>query len=159
MTNQPSDEDILIEAARAERKQYRSGASMFGMLGVAGAFGATGGVLIFGSHLVTRFLAGPFSLLGGFSMPIFTTLGIVALGIAAFFLLAAFVSSPLAAWGDRLPSDCPTCGQSGLRAGTVSGRTGDTGNGPRGVVTLCEAPGCSYAAARVTRASDSGSAE
>jgi hypothetical protein len=160
MTNQPSDEDILIQAARAERKQYRSGASMFGMLGVAAAFGATGGVLIFGSHLVTRFLAGPFSLLGGFSMPIFTTLGVVALGIAVFFLLAAFASSPLAAWGERLPSDCPTCGQHGLRSGAVSGRTGDTaGNGPRGIVTLCEAPGCSYAAARVTRASGTGSAE
>lgn len=154
MMNQPSDEDILIQAARAEHRQYRSGASMFGMLGVAAAFGAVGGLLIFGSHLVTRFLPGPFSLLGGFSVPVFTTLGVVTLGIAAFFLLAAFASSPLAAWGDRLPSDCPTCGQTGLRSSTVSGRTGDTpGNGPRGVVTLCETPGCSYASARVTRAS------
>jgi hypothetical protein len=36
---QPTDEDILIQAARSERGQHRSGASMAGMLGVAAAFG------------------------------------------------------------------------------------------------------------------------
>ena len=39
MTTQPADEDTLIQTARAERSQHRSGASMVGMLGVALAFG------------------------------------------------------------------------------------------------------------------------
>ena len=152
MTTQPSDEDILIEAARAERKQHRSGASMVAMLGTAAAFGAVGSVLIVGSSLATRLLSGVFSVFGGVSMPLFATLGVLAIGIAAFFLLAAFASSPLAAWGSKLPSACPSCGQPKLRSGTVPGPAGSVPEGgPRGVVTLCEAPGCGYAAARVTR--------
>lgn len=42
MTTQLADEDILIQAARSERGQHRSGASMIGMLGVAVAFGVVG---------------------------------------------------------------------------------------------------------------------
>lgn len=160
MTTQPSDEDTLIQLARAERRQHRSGASMFAMLGVAAAFGVVGCLLIFVPRLVTMFLPGPFSLLGGFSVPIFVTLGILALGIAGFFLLAAFASSPLASWGNKLPQDCPSCGKPGLRSDTVPGGTsGTVRDAPRGVVTLCETPGCDYAAARVTRASGSTSAE
>jgi hypothetical protein len=152
MTTQPSDEDILIQAARAERKQHRSGASMFAMLGVAMAFGVVGYLLIFVPRLVATVLPGPLSLLGGFSALVFTTLGIVALGVAGFFLLAAFASSPLASWGNKLPRECPSCGQPRLRSDTVSGQTGDTpGDAPRGIVTLCETPGCDYAAVRVTR--------
>ncbi len=96
MTTQPADEDILIQAARAERGQHRSGASMAGMLGVAIAFGVVGCLLIFVPRVIAMLLPGPLSLLGGFSVPIFITLGIIALGIAGFFLLAAFASSPLA---------------------------------------------------------------
>ena len=154
MTTRPSDEDTLIQMARAERRQHRSGASMVAMLGVAAAFGVVGCLLIFVPHLVTMFLPGPFSLLGGFSVPIFVTLGILALGIAGFFLLAAFASSPLASWGNKLPQDCPSCGQPRLRSDTVPGGTsGPVRDAPRGVVTLCETPGCDYATARVTRAS------
>src|SRR5215472_8355545 len=65
MTTQPADEDTLIQAARAERGQHRSGASMFGMLGVAVAFGVVGGLLIFLPHLVSMLLPGPLRLLGG----------------------------------------------------------------------------------------------
>jgi hypothetical protein len=153
MTTQPADEDTLIQAARAERGQHRSGASMFAVLGVAVTFGVVGCLLIFLPHLVSMLLPGPLRLLGGFSMPIFITLGIVALGIAGFFLLAAFASSPLASWGTKVPGDCPSCSQPRLRSDTVPGGTsGNVRDAPRGIVTLCETPGCDYAAARVTRA-------
>jgi hypothetical protein len=154
MTTQPADEETLIQMARAERRQHRSGASMFAMLGVAVAFGVVGSLLIFLSHLFGTLLPGPLRLLGGFSIPIFVVLGIVALGIGGFFLLAALASSPLAAWGNKVPGACPSCGQSRLRSGTVpSEASGNVADAPRGIVTLCETPGCDYAAARVTRAS------
>lgn len=159
MTTQPADEDILIREARAERGRHRSGASMVGLLGVALVFGVVGCLLVFLPHLVAMFLPGPLSLLGGFSVPVFITLGIMALGIAAFFLLAAFASSPLASWGNKLPGDCPSCGQARLRSGMVPGGTsGTVRDAPRGIVTLCETPGCDYATARVTRASGPASA-
>ena len=143
MTTQPADEDILIQAARSERGQHRSGASMVGMLGAAAAFGVVGCLLIFVPHLVTILLPGPLRLLGGFSVPVLTTLGILAFGIAGFFLLAAFASSPLASWGNKLPGDCPSCGQPRLRSDTVPGGTsGTVRDAPRGIVTLCETPGC-----------------
>ena len=155
MTTQPTDEDILIQEARSERGQHRSGASMAGMLGVAAAFGVVGCFLIFVPRLITMLVPLPVSLLlGGFSLPVFVTLGVVALGIAGFFLLAAFTSSPLASWGNKLPGNCPTCGQPHLRSDTVPGGTSSAArNAPRGIVTLCETPGCNYAAAHVTRAS------
>ncbi len=160
MTTQPADEDTLIQAARAERRQHRSGASMFAMLGVAVALGVAGCLLIFVPHLVTMLLPGPLRFLGGFSMIVFITLGIVVFGIAGFFLLAALASSPLASWGNKLPGDCPSCGQPRLRSDTVPGGTsGNVRDAPRGIVTLCETPGCNYAAARVTRASGATSPE
>jgi hypothetical protein len=159
MTTQPPDEEILIQTARAERRQHRSGASMFGMLGVALAFGAAGGLLIFLPHLVGKFLPAPFRLLlGAFSLPLFITVGIIALVIAGFFLLAAFASSPLASWGNKVPGDCPSCGRPNLRSDKVPGpASGKVADAPRGVVTLCETRGCDYAAARVTRASGAAS--
>ena len=161
MTTQPADEDILIQAARSERGQHRSGASMVGMLGAAAAFGVVGCFLIFVPRLIAMLLPLPVSLLlGGFSLPVFITLGVIALGIAGFFLLAAFASSPLASWGNKLPGDCPSCGQARLRSDMVPGGTSSTvRDAPRGVVTLCETPGCDYAAARVTRPSGPTSAE
>jgi hypothetical protein len=160
MATQSSDEDILIQAARSERSQHRSGASMVGMLGVAIAFGVVGGLLIFVPHVIAMLLPGPLRLLGGLSLPILTTLGILAFGIAGFFLLAAFASSPLASWGNKVPGNCLNCGNARLRSGTVSGGTdGTVRDAPRGIVTLCETPGCEYAAVRVTRASGATSAE
>jgi hypothetical protein len=158
MTSQPSDEDTLIQEARAERGQHRSGASMIAMLGVALAFGAVGGLLIFLPQVLSGLLPGWLSLIPGFSLPILITLGVVALGIAAFFLLAALTSSPLASWGNKLPGDCPNCGQAHLRSDVVPSATSNTKNAPRGVVTLCETRGCNYATARVTRASGGTSA-
>jgi hypothetical protein len=161
MTTQPSDEDILIQEARSERGQHRSGASMVGLLGVAVAFGVVGCFLLFVPRLISMLLPLPLTLLlGGFSLPVFVTLGVISLGIAGFFLLAGFASSPLASWGNKLPGDCPRCGQAHLRSDTVPGGTsGTVRDAPRGIVTLCETPGCDYAAARVTRASGATSAE
>ena len=154
MTTQPTDEDVLIQAARSERGQHRSGASMVGMLGAAAAFGVVGCFLLFVPRLIAMLLPLPVSLLlGGFSLPIFVTLGVVALGIAGFFLLAAFASSPLASWGNKLPGNCPSCGQVRLRSDTVPGGTSSTvRDSPRGIVTLCETPGCDYATARASGA-------
>ena len=154
MTSQPTDEDILIRAARAERGQHRSGASMAAMLGVAVVFGVVGGLLIFVPHLISMLLPGPLALLGAFSVPVLVTLGIGAFVIAGFFLLGAFASSPLASWGNAVPGNCPRCGQPRLRSDMVpSSTSGNAGDGPRGLVTLCENPDCEYATARVTRAS------
>ncbi|HXC82798.1 MAG TPA: hypothetical protein VNV62_13195 [Trebonia sp.] len=159
MTTQPADEDILIQAARDERGQHRSGASMFGMLAVAVVFGVLGAVLLLLPHLVSMLLPGPFRLLGGFSMPMCITLGIIALGIAGFFLLAAFASSPLASWGNKAQGDCPTCGESRLRSDMVTGKTsGTVSDPPRGIVTLCETSGCDYSAVSVTHPSGATSA-
>ena len=154
MTSQPADEDILIDAARAERGQHRSGASMAALLGVAVLFGAIGILLILVPHVVSMLLPGPLALLGGFSIPVLVTLGIAALAIAGLFLLGALASSPLASWGNAMPGNCPRCGQSRLRSDIVPGSTsGRSSEGPRGVVTLCENPECDYATAQVTRPS------
>jgi hypothetical protein len=154
MTTQPADEDILIRAARAERRQHRSGASMAAMLGVALAFGVVGCVLVFVPHLITSLLPGPLALLGAFGLPVLITMGIIALAIAGFFLLAGLASSPLASWGNAAPGNCPRCGQPKLRSDMVPGSAGEArADGPRGIVTLCESPDCGYAAARVTRPS------
>jgi hypothetical protein len=154
MTSQPADEDILIDAARAERRQHRSGASMAALVGVAVIFGVIGIALIIIPHLVTVFLPGPLALLGGVGIPVLFTLGIVALAIAGLFLVGALASSPLASWGNSMPGKCPRCGQSRLRSDIVPGSaSGSPSDGPRGVVTLCENQECDYATARVTRAS------
>jgi hypothetical protein len=154
MTSQPADEDILIDAARAERGQHRSGASMAALLGIAVVFGGAGILLVVVPHLLSALLPGPLALLGSASIPVLITLGIVALAIAGLFLLGAFASSPLASWGNAMPGNCPQCGQARLRSDTVPGSTSaKPGDSPRGVVTLCENRECDYATARVTRAS------
>ena len=151
MTTQQSDEDILIQAARAERGQHRSGASMGASLGVAIALAVVGGVLIVVPRMISALLPGPLKLLG-FGVPILVIVGIVAFAIAGLFLLSALASSPFAAWGSAAPGNCPQCGEARLRSDTVPGpASGSPASGPRGIVTLCETPGCDYAGARVTR--------
>jgi hypothetical protein len=154
MTTQPADEDILIKAARAERGQHRSGASMGASLGVAIALAAVGAALVFLPRVVSVLLPGPLRLLGGFGIPVFVILGIVAFAIAGLFFLSALASSPLASWGSAVPGNCPQCGEPRLRSDMVPGSAGENlKDGPRGIVTLCETPGCAYAAARITRRS------
>ena len=151
MTTPASEEDILIKAARAERGQHRSGASMGASLGVAIALAVVGGLLIFVPRVISGLLPGPLRLLG-FGVPILVIVGIVAFAIAGLFLLSALASSPFAAWGSAVPGNCPRCEQPQLRSDMVPGpASGSPATGPRGIVTLCETPGCDYAAARVTR--------
>jgi hypothetical protein len=151
MTTQPSDEDVLIQAARGERGEQQSGRSMGASLGVAIALAAVGGVLVFVPRVISMLLPGPLRLLG-FGVPILMIVGIVAFAIAGLFLLSALASSPLASWGSAVPGNCPQCGESRLRSDTVPGPAGgNLKEAPRGIVTLCETPGCDYAAARVTR--------
>ena len=157
MTTQPSDEDILITAARAERGKHRSGSSMAAMLGIAGAFGVVGGVLTFLPRIIRSLLPWPLAFLGGFSVAALVIVGIVAFTIAGFFLLAAFASSPLASWGNAAGGSCPSCGEPRLRSDTVPGTASDAPKGsPRGIVTLCE--NCDYATASVTRPSGAATA-
>jgi predicted small integral membrane protein len=154
MTSQPADEDILIDAARAERNQHRSGASMAALLGIAVFFGAVGIVLIVVPHVLSGLLPGPLALLGGFSIPVLLTLGIGAMAIAGLFLLVALASSPMTAWGNAMPGKCPRCGEARLRSDIVPSTTSESASGgPRGLVTLCDNRECDYTAARVTRAS------
>jgi hypothetical protein len=68
-----------------------------------------------------------------------------------------FFANPLARWGDGDPGTCPLCGQRGLRQEKVEYTGWEEGHpevgikkGPRGIVTLCQTPGCAYAAATVT---------
>ncbi|HEX4830058.1 MAG TPA: hypothetical protein VH478_03080 [Trebonia sp.] len=151
MTTATSDEDTLIQVARDERRQHRSGKSMAGMLGVAIAFGAVGVALIAVPRLIGAILPLPFWLLGGFSLAVLTIVGVVAVALAGFFLLAALASSPAAAWGSAVAGACPRCGERKLRSDTVPGPAsgGTIASGARGVVTLCD--NCDYAIARVTR--------
>ena len=153
MTTQPADEDILTQAARDERGQHRSGKSMVSMLAAAAAFGVLGCLLIFAPRLLSAVLPGPLRFFIGLSF--FVSIpGMAALAVAGVFLLAAFASSPLAEWGSKVPGDCPRCGLPTLRSDMVpSPASGNVSETPRGVVTLCETPGCDYAAARVTRPS------
>src|SRR5690348_15384449 len=111
MSTQPSIEDVLIQAARAERGEQRSGRSMGASLGVAIAFAAVGGALVFGPRLISMILPGPLRLLGWFGGPVLFLVGIVAFAIAGLFLLNALASSPMAAWGSTVPGNCPQCGQ------------------------------------------------
>jgi hypothetical protein len=141
MTTQPSDEDVLIQAARAERGEQQSGRSMGASLGVAIALAAVGGVLVFVPRVISVLLPGPLRLLGGFGIPVLVIVGIVAFAIAGLFLLSALASSPLASWGSAVPGSCPQCGESRLRSDTVPGPTaGSPKDAPRGIVTLCPAP-------------------
>lgn len=142
------DEETLIQAARDERRQHRSGASMAAMLSVAGLFGAIGALLLF----LPRVL-GAIPLVGGLSGAVGVTLAVVAFAIAGFFLLAALASSPAAAWGSKAPGACPACGDQSLRSDTVPGPASgeQQRGGPRGVVILCEGKGCDYASAKVIR--------
>ena len=142
MTTQPADEDTLIQAARAERRQHRSGASMVAMLGVAVALGVAGCLLIFVPHLVTMLLPRPISLL---------------LGASRCLSSSPWASSSSASPGSscwrrlrraRWPREGTGCRElpelrpASVRSDTVPGRARATSDAPRGVVTLCETPGC-----------------
>ena len=142
-----TDESLLIEAARRERRNRRSGRNLLLALGSAVVFAAIGWVLIFRVRAFLRTI--PFLPLGT------VTRGLLVVGIIAFIVAglivvgALLMANPRTRWGDPVVGACPACGNWTLRQGTVT----PVGQGPRGVVILCDTRGCTHASATVTTAS------
>ena len=143
-----TDEDLLIEAAKRQRRNRRSGRNLLIALAVAAVCAGIGWVLVF---RVRAFLkAIPFLPLGTL------TTWLLFIGIAAFVIAGLIVAgalmaaSPRKRWGDPVAGACPACGNWTLRQNTV---TPDDPGAPKGVVTLCDSSGCAYASATVTTAS------
>jgi hypothetical protein len=150
-----TDEDQLIEAAKRERRNRRSGRNLLLALAVAAACAAIGWVLIFQVRAWIKAI--PFLPLGT------VTTWLLFIGIAAFVVAGLIVAGALLAanprkrWGDPVAGACPACGNWTLRQATVVPAgppgTGSLPNAPKGVVTLCDTKGCGYASATVTTAS------
>lgn len=152
-----TDEDLLVKAAKRARRNHRSGRNLLFALIAAAVCAAIGWVLIF---QVRGFLkAIPFLPLGTVTNWLLW-IGIIAFVIAGLIVAGAIlVANPRKHWGDPAVGGCPACGNWTLRQDTVvagGADTGDRGNPPKGVVTLCETRGCGYASATVTTASRAG---
>ena len=145
-----TDEDLLIKAAQRERKNRRSGRTLLFSLVAAAVCAGIGWVLVFKVRAFLKSI--PFLPLGtvtGWLMIV----GIVAFVIAGLIVAGALLlANPRKRWGDPVVGACPTCGNWTLRQGTVTPSTSESGT-PKGVVTLCDTRGCSYATATVTTAS------
>jgi hypothetical protein len=149
-----TDEDLLIKAAQRERRNRRSGRNLLLALVVAAVCAAIGWVLVF---KVRTFLKGiPFLPLGTVTSWLLIV-GIIAFVIAGLTVAGALLlANPRKRWGEPVVGACPTCGNWTLRQGTVAPPvldSGSSGNAPKGVVTLCDTKGCTYATATVTTAS------
>jgi hypothetical protein len=144
-----TDEELLIEAARKQRRNRRSGRNLIFALVVAVVCAAIGWLLIF---RVRAFLkAIPFLPLGTVTGWLLV-IGVVAFVVAGIIVAGALLmANPRKRWGDPLVGGCPVCGNWTLRQGTVA----PVGNGPKGVVILCDTRGCVHASATVTTASHS----
>ena len=150
-----TDEDLLIDDAISQRKSQKRGYNFLATLGLAAAFAVVGWILVFWLRRIVKSI--PLLPLGS------VTTGLLVLGIIAFVIAglliagAVFAANPFARWGDAAPGTCPLCGNRSLRQETVEHSAWEEGHpeagvkkGPRGVVTLCETPGCPYAIAKVT---------
>src|SRR5579863_1865990 len=154
-----TDEDLLIEDAISQRKSHKRGYNLVATLSLAAVFGALGWLLLFWLRPLIKSI--PFLPLGTVTTTLLVV-GLVAFAIAALLIAGSFVVNPWSKWGDRLPGTCPLCGQRNLRHETVQHAGWEDGHpeagvkkGPRGIVTLCETPGCAYATAKVTQPSTS----
>jgi hypothetical protein len=145
------DEDLLIEAARREHRNRRSGRNLLISLVVAAVFVAVGWVLVF---KVRAFLkAIPFLPLGTVTGWLLI-IGVIAFVIAGLIVAGALLmANPRKRWGDPVAGACPSCGNWTLRQDSVTPVKPESGSTPKGVVTLCDTKGCSYASASVTTAS------
>jgi hypothetical protein len=141
-----TDEDLLIEAARRERRNHRSGRNLLFALAASAVCAAAGWVLVF---RVRSFLqAIPFLPLGTVTRWLLV-IGIIAFVVAGLIVVGALLmANPRKRWGDPLVGGCPACGNWTLRQGTVS-----LADRPKGVVILCDTKGCTHASATVTTAS------
>jgi hypothetical protein len=142
-----TDEALLIEAARRERRNRRSGRNLLLALAVAAVCAATGWVLVF---RVRAFLkAIPFLPLGTVTSWLLV-IGIIAFVVAGLIVVGALLmANPRKRWGDPVVGGCPACGNWTLRQATVA----PAGQSARGVVILCDTKGCTHASATVTTAS------
>jgi len=150
-----TDEDLLIDFAVSQRKSHKRGANLLATLTLAAVFAAVGWFLLFWLRPLIKSI--PFLPLGTVTTTLLVV-GVIAFAIAGLLVAGAvFFANPLARWGDAVPGTCPRCGKRALRqekveySGWKEGRP-EAGirKGPRGIVTLCETRGCSYAAATVT---------
>jgi hypothetical protein len=142
-----TDESLLIEAARRERRNRRSGRNLLLALAGAAVCAAIGWVLVF---RVRGFLkAIPFLPLGTVASWLLVV-GIIAFVVAGLIVVAALLmANPRKRWGDPLVGGCPACGNWTLRHSTVA----PAGRAVKGVVILCDTKGCAHASATVTTAS------
>lgn len=144
-----SDEELLLEQARKARRSRRSGRGLAISLVTAAGFAVLGWLVTFKVRPVVKSI--PLLPLGGV-LSALLWVGIAAFAVAAIALAYAWLGArPGRPWGKPFGGKCPQCGQRRLREDTVEhpGAGGD-GSGPKGVVILCEAPGCDYASALVT---------
>ena len=149
-----TDEDLLIEAAKREQRNRRSGRNLLLALLAAAVCAAIGWVLVFRVRAFVKAI--PF-------LPLGTVTGwLLVIGIAAFVIAgliaagALLLASPRKRWGGPAAGACPACGSRALRQDTVvpaGPGSGSLRNAPKGVVTLCDTKGCAYASATVTTAS------
>jgi hypothetical protein len=150
-----TDEDLLIDDAISQRKSHKRGYNLLATLCLAAGFAAVGWVLAFWLRRVVKSI--PLLPLGTVSTSLLV-LGIVAFVIAGLLVAGAFfAANPWSRWGDAAPGTCPLCGKRSLRSETIEHAAWEEGHpeagikkGPRGVVTLCETPGCPYATVKVT---------
>jgi hypothetical protein len=142
-----TDEALLIEAARRERRNRRSGRNLLLALAVAAVCAAIGWVLVF---RVRAFLkAIPFLPLGTVTSWLLV-IGVIAFVVAGLIVVGALLmANPRKRWGDPVVGGCPACGNWTLRQATVA----PAGQSARGVVILCDTKGCTHAGATVTTAS------
>jgi len=146
-TAPPMDEELLIQEALRQRRRQRTGMSLAGALALAVFFAAVGFLLAAHPGAITIGLPYPFS--PDFLGPVLTAFGVIALLIAASFVVTA-VSGPRPRdpWGEPAPGDCPACGQPALRSGEVTVWEASTLLAvASGTVTLCGTPGCPHATA------------
>jgi hypothetical protein len=148
-----TDEDLLIEAAKRERRNRRSGRNLLLALVVAAVCAVIGWVLVFRVRAFVKTI--PFLPLGTVTSWLLF-IGIVAFVIAGLIVVGALLAAnPRKRWGDPVAGACPACGSWTLRQDTVVPAGPDTGglrNAPKGVVTLCDTKGCAYASATASRA-------
>ena len=142
-----TDEDLLIEAARKERRNRRSGRNLLLALVAAAVCVAIGWVLVFKVRAFLKSI--PFLPLGTVTGWLLVV-GVIAFVVAGLIVAGALLmANPRKRWGDPLVGGCPVCGNWTLRQGTVA----PGGTSPKGVVILCDTRGCAHAKATVTTAS------
>ena len=150
-TAPPTDEELLIQEALRQRRRQRTGRSLAGALALAIFFAVAGFLLAAHPGVVTYGM--PYAFSPNFLGPVLTAFGVVALLIAASFLLIAVSGAlPGEAWGEPAPGDCPACDQAARRSAEVTVWAASTLNVvASGTVTLCATPDCPHATASPAR--------